>query len=105
MKRFRVHADTFVFGGCFDEEFGGESRAFFEMIKAGRFTLVISPTVLGELQRAPERVRRVLTELPPEAVEMTDVGIEVERLRDAYLDAGILGPGHQADAEHIAVLL
>jgi predicted nucleic acid-binding protein len=102
MKRFRVYADTSVFGGCFDDEFADESRAFFELIRSGRFTLVISPTVLAELQRAPEQVRRVLSQLPPDAVEMVDVGMEVESLRDAYVDAGILGSEHEADAEHIA---
>jgi hypothetical protein len=102
MKRFRVYADTSVYGGCFDEEFAKESQAFFEAVRSGRFNLVISPTVLAELQRAPEHVRRIPAELPPHAVEMMDFTDEVRLLRDAYLDADILGPEHQADAEHVA---
>lgn len=102
MKRFRVYADTSVYGGCFDEEFAVESRAFFEAVRRGRFKLVISPTVLAELQRAPEQVRRMLAELPEHGIETIDFTDEVRRLRDAYLEASILGPEHQADAEHIA---
>jgi len=102
MKRFRVYADTSVYGGCFDEEFAQESRAFFDAVRSGRFVLVISPTVLTELQRAPEQVRRVVAELPPRAIEMIDFGEDMRFLRDAYLEANILGAEHQADAEHIA---
>lgn len=102
MKRFRVYADTSVYGGCFDEEFVAESRAFFEAVRRGRFELVISPTVLAELQRAPEQVRRILAELPERAVEMIDFDDDIRGLRDAYLEAKILGAEHQADAEHIA---
>ena len=35
MKRFRVYADTSVYGGCFDEEFAQESQAFFESVRRG----------------------------------------------------------------------
>jgi hypothetical protein len=102
MKRFRVYADTSVYGGCFDVEFEAESRAFFEAVRRGRFELVISPTVLSELQRAPEQVRRIPAELPDHAVEMIEFDDDVRVLRDAYLAANILGADHQADAEHIA---
>ena len=102
MKRFRVYADTSVYGGCFDEEFVGESRAFFDAVQSGKFTLVVSPTVLAELQRAPEQVRGILAGLPPQAIELMEFTEEVRHLRDAYLDAKVLGTQHQADAEHIA---
>jgi len=102
MKQFRVYADTSVYGGCFDDEFAPESRAFFEAIRRGRFKLVMSPSVLAELQRVPERVRRIVVDLPEHGIEMIDFTEEVGRLREAYLEAGILGREHQADAEHIA---
>jgi len=70
MKRFRVYADTSVFGGCFDKEFSEESRLFFTHIKAGKFVLVISATTLRELDRAPNYVQKVLNELPPKNVEI-----------------------------------
>lgn len=85
MKLPRIYADTSVFGGCFDEEFAEESKLLFEDIKAGRFALVISSTILGELDKAPDYVQKVLTELPPEKVEVIDFCDEIALLRDAYL--------------------
>ena len=102
MKRFRVYAGTSVYGGCLDEEFALESRALFESVKGGRFRLVVLPTVLAELQPAPEEVRRVLADLPPRALEMIDFTDEVRHMRDAYLEAKVLDRSHLADAEHIA---
>ena len=102
MKRFRVYADTSVFGGCFDDEFADESKRFFAAIREGRFTLLVSTTTLTELQKAPDNVRKVLAQLPPDAVEVLEYSQEIARLRDAYLDAGILKPENKSDAEHIA---
>ena len=53
MKRLRIYADTSIFGGCFDDEFSGDSRKFFEEVSAERFLLVISETTLFELKDAP----------------------------------------------------
>lgn len=103
MKRFRAYADTSVFGGCFDDEFAVESKAFFASVRSGRFVLVISPTVLAELQAAPSQVREILRDLPHGAVELVGIDVEVQHLRDAYLEAGILADKHRSDAEHIAV--
>ncbi|MBA7686372.1 hypothetical protein ES703_94816 [subsurface metagenome] len=102
MKRFRIYADTSVFGGCFDDEFAEESKSFFADIKAGKFLLVISATILGELERAPDYVQRVLAELPPENVEIIEFSDEIAHLRDAYLEARIVEPEGKMDAEHIA---
>ncbi len=102
MKQFRIYADTSVFGGCFDDEFREESKLLFADIKAGKFVLIISATTLGELERAPDYVQRVLTELPLENVEVIEFSDEIASLRDAYLKARIVGPENKADAEHIA---
>jgi predicted nucleic acid-binding protein len=102
MKIFRVYADTSVFGGCFDDEFARESELFFSAIKAGEFILLISTTTLAELGRAPEYVRKVLATLPRDAVEAIQFTDEIAKLRDAYLEAGILHAEQRSDAEHIA---
>jgi len=102
MKLFTIYADTSVFGGCFDEEFARESKLLFESIKNGKFTLVISSTTLGELEKAPDYVQKVLAELPLERVEIIDFCDEIAVLRDAYLQAGIVPVQSKADAEHIA---
>ena len=102
MRRLRVYADTSVYGGCFDEEFKKASRAFFREVSGGRFGLVVSETVQRELAEAPEEVKQVLTGLDMGNLEFIDSSSELTQLRDAYLQAGILGGASQDDAEHIA---
>lgn len=102
MHTMRVYADTSVFGGTQDEEFAKESRRFFEQVQAGRFRLVLSETVLDELKPAPPDVKAVLASLSEETTETVSLSPEVAELRDAYLEAGIVGPSSRRDAEHIA---
>jgi len=102
MKKLRLYADTSVFGGCFDDEFAEESRRLFEEIKAGRFSLLLSATTARELGLAPAQVRELLAGLPADCIEGIALTEEVEELRDAYLQAGVVGPASQLDAEHIA---
>ena len=103
MKRKpRVYADTPVFGGYLDEEFAEDSKGFFDRIRTGRFTLVVSSVTLRELLDAPEGVRRILASLPPEHVESLPDCPEIVELRDSYIEAGVVGPGSMEDAEHVA---
>ena len=102
MRRLRVYADTSVFGGCMDDEFSAESRKLFDEIKEGRFILVLSPTTALELQEAPVEIREMVVALPAEYVEIIEPSEEIDQLRDAYLDAGVVGPSSLLDAEHIA---
>lgn len=44
----------------------------------------------------------MLSKLPTESVEVINFCDEIAILRDAYLEAGILGSEGKADAEHIA---
>ena len=91
-----------MFGGCFDSEFAQDSQAFFDEIKAGRFTLVVSNVTLRELVDAPEKVRKILSGLPAEHVEIIPGMPQRIKLRDAYIEAGVVGAGSREDAEHVA---
>lgn len=102
MKRLRVYADTSVFGGCFDDEFSEISRKFFEEVKNGKFLLVVSEMTLFELKDAPADVRKVLTQLPADAMEIIEAAEEIAKLRDAYIEAGVLGEASIPDATHVA---
>ena len=102
MKRLRMYVDTSVFGGCFDEEFAEESNALLDAVKGGKFIVVISPTTLRELDKAPEAVQRVLAGLPPESVEIMEYSDLIGDLRDAYIQANVVGNASKADAEHVA---
>ncbi|MGA3239458.1 MAG: hypothetical protein ABSG03_24545 [Bryobacteraceae bacterium] len=102
-RPIRVYADTSVFGGCFDDEFKTESVGFFEEVRQGRFVVVVSNVTLDELGLAPEPVRGVLADLPPQQVELVSTSPESDALRNAYLEAEVVGPASSSDAAHIAV--
>jgi predicted nucleic acid-binding protein len=98
----RVYADTSVYGGVFDDAFATPSRRFFDLVRQGRFRLVVSAIVLNEVAPAPEPVRELLDEM----VEIADTVVVTDdalRLQQAYLDAGIVTPRSADDALHVAL--
>ena len=68
-----------------------------------RFALVVSDLTVEELADAPERVKSALRSLPPEQVERVSVTQECVVLRDAYLNANVVGRASEDDALHIAI--
>jgi hypothetical protein len=63
----------------------------------------VSNVTLDELELAPDLVRGVLADLPPQQVEIISTSAESDALRDAYLEASVVGPASSNDAAHIAV--
>ena len=102
MKKLRIYLDTSVFGGCFDDEFSEDSLSLFNEIKKGKFTLVVSTTILRELDKAPDFVQQVLPDLPSSCIELINYSDQIGNLRDEYLKAGVVGSSCKADAEHVA---
>lgn len=102
MKSIRVYADTSVFGGILDEEFCDASHLFFDHVRQGVFTLVTSATVQEEIQPAPEKVRSFFDQMASLA-EIAIISGEMLDLRDAYLNAKIVGPNFSDDALHVAI--
>ena len=98
----RVYADTSVFGGVFDDEFRNPSRTFFEQVRQGRFELVVSALVRGELEGAPKEVCDHAQEFLTEAIEV-EVPDDAIRLRDAYLFAQVVTRKSRDDALHVAM--
>lgn len=98
----KIFVDTSVFGGCFDEEYKTQSERFFSQVKKKQISILISPTIIDEINRAPTNVQKVLTEIPPQQVELIKITKEIEQLRDAYLGEKVLGKSSFNDAEHIA---
>lgn len=95
--------DTSVIGGCYDDEFKEPSRALMKMAGEGRLCLLLSQLLVDELKNAPDRVQRVVVDIPRENVEAILLGEESQRLRDAYLTAGVVGQSHAMDAHHVAL--
>ena len=102
MKKLRVYVDTSVIGGCLDKEFTEESNRVFELAKSGELIILISEMVTAELASAPEAARELLEAIPDSAVEYVPITDRVQSLRDAYIQAGVLGPSSRDDATHVA---
>ncbi len=101
-KRLRVYADTSAIGGCFDPEFAEDSLRLIKAAREERVVLLLSDIVVRELEDAPKRVRDILPSLPATAVERVELTEEIFDLRDAYMEAKILGPQWADDAAHVA---
>ncbi len=102
MKSWRIYSDTSVIGGCLDVEFAEHSLQFIEQVNAGRVVLLVSELLVRELTWAPLAVRSILENLPAAQLENVIIDEEVESLRDAYLDAGILSRRWEDDATYVA---
>jgi hypothetical protein len=99
----RIYIDTSVIGGCLDEEFAKWSRLLFDEFRSGIKIAVVSDLTLLELENAPDEIRKVLSELPPESIEYIFLTDEAVTLADTYIAEGVLGKDHFIDAQHIAV--
>jgi predicted nucleic acid-binding protein len=98
----RAYIDTSVFGGTYDEEFAEITEQFFRQVREGAFVVLVSALTTAELDEAPENVRRVLHELPPEQIERVLLSEEVRQLADEYVSARVLGLASMDDATHVA---
>ena len=102
LEPIRVYADTSVYGGVFDPEFAAASRAFFDQVDRGRFSLVISSVVRQEVAAAPVRVRNFFLRYEAKA-QAALVDNEALLLQQAYLSAEINSAKWEADLLHVAL--
>ena len=102
VRRLRVYVDNSVFGGVHDDEFAEASKRFFELVRKGRYRVLLSTITYDEIGRAPARARQVLEKLPDEALERVAITDEVQALAQAYIEGGALGDANRADALQIA---
>lgn len=103
MRAPRIYADTSVIGGCLDAEFSIDSSRFIEMVKIGKYILLLSEITITELAKAPVAVQNILISLSEEVVEKVELTSEILELRNEYMKAKILGPEWLDDATHVAV--
>jgi predicted nucleic acid-binding protein len=102
LKIPRYYIDTSVFGGCYDEEFAEDSLRLFDEVRRAKVIVLVTPILLAELADAPSEVKGLLDTLPGKAVEQVALTEEAVELRDAYLDAVVVGRKWQDDAFHVA---
>jgi len=101
MKTLDVYTDTSVFGGVFDEEFEKASKAFFDLVRAGRYKLLVSDVSRQEIRWAPPQVREYFEQLLA-FMRLVPLDERVLALRDACVSAGIVAARWTDDAAHVA---
>ncbi len=99
----RLYIDTSVFGGYFDEEFSAFTRPLFGRLQNGEFRLLFSPVTQDELSSAPERVKKLVTNLKAENTEFIEINDETVELATQYIAEKVVGQTCFADCLHIAL--
>jgi hypothetical protein len=102
VRKNRIYADTSVFGGIVDDEFKNISLRFFDEVRRGRHSLILSEVTARELQGAPLVVRQFIADLPEDAMESLAFSAEMLTLRSAYLKAKVVARRWGDDAAHVA---
>lgn len=97
-----MYVDTSVVGGYFDDEFEFWTKIFFESVKKGEFTIVISELLTQELRLAPHNIGTLLEMLPEESKLYIEFDKEAEKLARSYINNGIVGIKSLTDCRHIA---
>jgi predicted nucleic acid-binding protein len=99
----RIYIDTSVVGGYFDDEFSSDTILFFERVKNGELTIVVSDLLEAELLRAPKFVKELLQSVSIQQIENVRLSPEASELADKYIDAKVVGRTSRADCQHIAI--
>lgn len=99
----RCYIDTSVIGGCEDDEFSEWSIVFIDEICLGLKIAVISDLTRKELEGAPTDVKKRLLSIPGSKIENLFLTEEPESLAQNYIDSGVVGVKHIADAQHVAI--
>lgn len=106
MALVRLYIDTSVWNGAFDDHavlLRDQTQRFFELARTRRgVRLYLSDIVLQELGNAPVSRRSPLAQLIHGAeAHRLDLDEETAVLAAAYVEYGVLTPGHLADAQHV----
>ena len=102
MKQW-VYIDTSVVGGYFDEEFSEDTFVFFERVRNGDITIIVSDILEAELLRAPDFVKVLLQNIDKKNIEIVRLSPESIELADKYIEAKVVGKTSRADCQHIAI--
>jgi len=98
-----VYVDTFVIGGCFDEEFEEWSIFLFQEFLFGKKVMMLSDLTLQELELAKFKVREKVKEIPQNQISYIFVNDEVIHLAEKYIEEGALTIKSYNYALHIAL--
>lgn len=99
----KYYIDTSVFGGYFDSEFDISTRDLFKQINDKGIVILYSEMTESELEDAPEKVKKIIRELPRKIVEYLELTEETMYLADKYIQENVVGKTSRDDCIHIAL--
>ena len=103
MKKQRIYFDTSVFGGYFDKEFEDFTKPLFKRINNGEFKVLLSAVLQRELESAPEKIVKLITNLKSDFTEFLDENEEAVDLATEYIIEKVVGQTSYADCLHITL--
>lgn len=98
----RLYLDTSVFGGYFDEEFSASTQKFFNEVFKGKHEVIFSSAVVEELLKAPEKVRKLILQIPEKNLIRVNINQEIIKLAESYIKHEVISSKFDVDALHIA---
>ena len=99
----RVYIDTSIVGGFFDNEFAKDTEALFARLKNREIVFMISSVLQQELQKAPDKVRELLSRYDSSCFEYVKLTEEAVKLADKYITEKVVGKTSIDDCRHIAL--
>ncbi len=102
-RKERYYIDTSVIGGCLDDEFKNASKLLLNEFITGEKIAIISDITRAELSKAPEKVGRILDNVPSEFLEEVNLTEESNELSRSYLKENVISKRFYADSQHIAI--
>ncbi len=100
--KLQIYIDTSVFGGFYDKEFDADTQKLFERVRNKDFIILISDITIGELAFAPEKVRNLMNEIPPDCLKEIELTQDAYELAETYITEKVVGKTSLTDAQHIA---
>jgi predicted nucleic acid-binding protein len=102
MKIPKLYIDTSVLGGYYDPEFQDDTRQLWKLMGKGYYRFYMSPTVINEIQGAPEKVRALTQKSFSEPEQVLSISEEITALATAYMEHRIVTAKYTDDAVHVA---
>ena len=99
----RLYIDTSVFGGYFDDEFSSHTVPLFERHFKNEFIFLYSSVTQEELSSAPDRVKKLVSNLKSTQTEYLEATTEAIELANEYISENVVGRTSFADCLHIAI--
>ena len=112
MDKPKIYLETTMFSFFFGSEaspeyrqYKADTRAVFDLIKAGKYEAFTSPLTTDELTDEPDGEKRLkmLALIPEYGIKILSPTGETQHLTELYIQEGVVSPAWETDAAHIAM--